>query len=62
METDAPVPVLEPGIIINYEVQFDVFEGWPGGTGAAYIDSLLVTDRGIDVLTDMPRTIVMVGR
>lgn len=58
---DIPMPRLEPGIVLNFENQYDVFEGWPGGTGMGYIDTLLVTEEGIEVLTDMPRNIVEVG-
>ncbi len=58
---DVPVPRLEPGIVMNYENQFDVFEGWPGGTGAGIIDTLLVTEDGLEVLSALPREIVAVG-
>jgi Xaa-Pro aminopeptidase len=58
---DVPTPSLEPGIVLNFENQYDVFEGWPGGTGLGYIDTLLVTETGIEVLSDMPRNIVEVG-
>jgi Xaa-Pro aminopeptidase len=58
---DVPTPNLEPGIVLNFENQYDVFEGWPGGTGLGYIDTLLVTETGIEVLSDMPRNIVEVG-
>ncbi len=54
---DIPIPALEPGIVMNYENQFDVFEGGPGGTGAAYIETLLITESGIEVLSALPRTL-----
>ena len=55
-----PIPRLEPGLVMNYENQFDVFEGWPGGTGAGIIDTLLVTESGLEVLSPLPREIVVV--
>jgi Xaa-Pro aminopeptidase len=58
---DVPIPTLETGLVFNYENQFDVFEGWPGGTGAAYIETFLVTDDGLEVLSKLPRTLVTVG-
>jgi len=58
---DVPVPDLEPGIVFNYENQFDVFEGWPGGTGAAYIETFLVTEDGLELLSKLPRTLVIAG-
>ena len=51
---------LEPGMIFNLENQFDVYENWPGGSGAAYIDSFLMTDSGLEVLSDLPRNLVVV--
>jgi Xaa-Pro aminopeptidase len=58
---DIPIPVLEPGIVMNYENQFDVFEAWPGGTGAAYIETLLVGEERIEVLSELPRNLVTAG-
>ena len=51
---------LQPGMVFNYENQFDVWEDWPGGSGAAYIETLLVTDRGLDVMSKLPRHLVTV--
>ena len=51
---------LEPGMIFNLENQFDVWEDWPGGSGAAYIESLLMTDDGLEVLSELPRNLVVV--
>lgn len=53
-------PPIQPGMVFNLENQFDVWENWPGGSGCAYIESLLVTDRGLEVLSKLPRTIVTV--
>jgi len=56
-QSDRP---LEPGMVFNYENQFDVWEDWPGGSGAAYIETLLVTESGLEVLSSLPRTLVTV--
>lgn len=60
-ETFGPTPkqrVIEPGIIFNFENQFDVLDGWPGGTGCAWIESFLVTETGLEVMSRLPRTIL----
>jgi Xaa-Pro aminopeptidase len=51
---------LQPGMVFNYENQFDVWEGWPGGSGAAYIETLLVTSSGLEILSALPRVLVVV--
>ncbi len=51
---------LEPGMVFNMENQFDVWEDWPGGSGAAYIDTFLVTEDGLEVLSKLPRNLVVV--
>ena len=56
-----PVPIMQPGMVFNFEVQYDVFDGWPGGSGAGWIDSYLVTENGLEILTDMPRELVVAG-
>ena len=62
----APLPGEEakpfvPGMVLNFENQFDVFnEVWPGGSGACYIETLLMTDSGIEVLSKLPRNLVVV--
>ena len=48
---------VEPGVIFNFENQFDVWEDWPGGTGCAWIESFLVTEAGIELMSKLPRTI-----
>lgn len=53
-------PIIQPGMVFNFENQFDVFEGWPGGSGCAYIESLLVAKNGLEVLSKLPRTLVTV--
>ena len=49
--------IVEPGVIFNFENQFDVWEDWPGGTGCAWIESFLVTENGIELMSKLPRTI-----
>lgn len=51
---------LVPGMVFNLENQYDVWEGWPGGTGCAYIESFLVTENGLEILSKLPRTITVV--
>ncbi len=51
-------PIMKPGMVFNFEVQYDVFDGWAGGSGGGWIDSYLMTDRGLEILTDMPRELV----
>ena len=53
-------PPIQPGMVFNLENQFDVWEDWPGGSGCAYIESLLVTENGLEVLSKLPRTLVTV--
>jgi len=48
---------VEPGVIFNFENQFDVWEDWPGGTGCAWIESFLVTENGLELMSKLPRTI-----
>ncbi len=51
---------LVPGMVFNLEGQFDCREGWAGGTGAAFIESFVVTEDGLEVLSRLPRTLVRV--
>ena len=51
---------LEVGMVFNLENQFDVWEQWPGGSGCAYIETLLVTEQGLEVLSSLPRNLVTV--
>jgi Xaa-Pro aminopeptidase len=51
---------IEPGMVFNFENQFDVWEDWPGGSGAAWIDTLLATEAGLQPLSKLPRTLVTV--
>lgn len=49
-----------PGMVFNLENQFDVWEDWPGGTGAAWIESYLMTEKGLEILSKLPRTLTAV--
>ncbi len=51
---------LEPGMFFNFENQFDVWENWPGGSGVAYIETLMVTENGLEVMSNLPRILVTV--
>jgi Xaa-Pro aminopeptidase len=53
-------PVVQPGMVFNLENQFDVWEDWPGGSGCAYIETLLVTENGLEVMSKLPRTLTTV--
>ena len=59
-EVFGPTPdqlTIEPGLVFNYENQFDVWEGWPGGTGCNFIETFLATADGLELLSRLPRTI-----
>jgi len=49
-----------PGMVFNFENQWDVWENWPGGSGAAYIDTLEMTDKGLRIMSALPRNLVVV--
>ncbi len=55
-----PDQPLQAGMVFNYENQFDVWENWPGGSGAAYIETVLVTESKLEVLSALPRDLVVV--
>ena len=51
----------DPGYVTNYENQFDVVdEGWPGGRDACSIETFLMTEDGLEVLSKLPREITVV--
>lgn len=59
---DIPPPRLAPGLVMNFENQYDTYrENWRGGPGAGLIDTLLVTDDTLEILTPLPRELVEVG-
>ena len=47
-------------MFFNFENQFDVWEDWPGGSGAAYLETLMVTENDLEVMSKLPRTLVVV--
>jgi ectoine hydrolase len=51
---------LKPGMVFNFEGQFDDKECWSGGSGFAYIDSLIVTETGLEVMSKLPRGLVAI--
>lgn len=55
-----PDRAIEPGAVFNFENQFDVSDDWPGGNGAAYIETFLMTEDGLEVLSRLPRNLVVV--
>ena len=57
---EVPDRPLEAGMVFNFENQFDVWEDWPGGSGAAYIETLVMTAAGLEVLSELPRGLVAV--
>ncbi len=57
---DMPDRAIEPGAVFNFENQFDVWDDWPGGNGAAYIETFLMTEDGLEVLSRLPRNLVVV--
>ena len=51
----------EPGMTTNYENVFDiVMEDWPGGNGGSYIDMLLMTRSGLEILSKLDRKMIVV--
>lgn len=49
-----------PGLVMNYENVFDITqEDWPGGKGGSFIETLLMTENGIEVLSKIPRTMIV---
>ena len=59
---DIPPPLLEPGLVMNFENQYDVFgENWSSAPGAGLIDTLLVGETALEIITPLPRELVQVG-
>jgi len=50
-----------PGTTVNYENVLDVEEGWPGGYGTQNVDTLLMEETGIRILSQLDRSIQIVG-
>ncbi|MEO1200107.1 MAG: Xaa-Pro peptidase family protein [Pseudomonadota bacterium] len=52
-----PDVTLEPGVVFNFENQFDPPPDWGHNTGVAYIDTLMMTETGLQPLSRLPRTV-----
>ena len=59
---DIPPPQLEPGLVMNFENQYDAFEeNWLSAPGAGLIDTLLVGESALEIITPLSRKLVQVG-
>lgn len=52
---------MNPGMVTNFENVLDVLEGWPGGYGYQFVDTLIMTDRGLEVPSTLPREITVLA-
>lgn len=51
----------EAGMTTNYENVFDIVtQDWPGGKGGSYIEMLLMTENGLEVLSKLDRRLIIV--
>ena len=51
----------EVGMTTNYENVFDIVEEeWPGGKGGSYIEMLLMTEDGLEILSKLDRRMIVV--
>ena len=51
----------DPGMITNYENLFTVLDpGWTGGTGGGFIETILMTDEGLKVLSKLERNVMVI--
>jgi Xaa-Pro aminopeptidase len=50
-----------PGTTVNFENVLDVEDGWPGGFGTQNVDTLLMEEDGIRILSKLDRSIQIVG-
>ena len=51
----------DAGMTTNYENVFDIVtEDWPGGKGGSYIEMLLMTENGLEVLSKLDRRLIIV--
>ena len=56
--------IYDPGMVTNYENLFTVLNddpGWKGGTGGGFIETILMTDSGLEVLSGLGRNVSVVG-
>ncbi len=53
----------DPGMITNYENLFTVLDsdpGWKGGTGGGFIETILMTDTGLETLSGLGRNVTVI--
>lgn len=59
---DIPPPDLTPGLVMNFENQYDTYqENWSGAPGAGLIDTLLMGEESFEILTPLSRKLEPVG-
>ncbi len=57
-----PPAQLHPGLVMNFENQYDTYkENWRGAPGAGLIDTLLMTEHTLEILTPLSRKLVQIG-
>jgi len=49
------------GMVVNYENVLDVTDGWRGGYGVQYVDTLVMTEYGLRILSKLDRRIFVLG-
>ena len=55
---------LRSGMITNYENLYTVLDpdpGWKGGTGGGFIETILMTDSGLETLSRLDRNVTVIG-
>ena len=53
----------DPGMITNYENLYTVLDadpGWKGGTGGGFIETILMTDSGLETLSKLDRNVTVI--
>ena len=53
----------DPGMITNYENLYTVLDadpGWKGGTGGGFIETILMTDTGLETLSGLDRNVTVI--
>ncbi len=51
----------DPGMITNYENLFTVLDpAWKGGTGGGFIETILMTETGLEVLSKLDRNVTVI--
>lgn len=60
-ETGFETASYDPGMITNYENLFTVLDPeWTGGTGGGFIETILVAEEGLEVLSEMGRDLTII--